>query len=246
MRWALAFLGYVLAWVVTAVWWGSFIVLSLITAKRLTDRLFPPVAHAWGRALLRLVRVELRQLNPTTLQGRAPRVVVINHQSLLDGLWGATIVPPGALAIGKKEIIHIPVVNVLWWLLDFVRVDRSNRQKALESLRGVPQRIHEERRSLFIAPEGTRTRDGNIGPFKKGAFWLAMLSRAPIHPVVVSGAYESLPRTRLLPRPGVIRLMFLSPIDTRGWTHARLDEHIDDVRTRMVAAYESMRAQAAP
>jgi 1-acyl-sn-glycerol-3-phosphate acyltransferase len=234
-------LGYLAAWVFTVLYWLPLLVVGLATGGWFTRRYLAPLAHAWGRAVLGLVGVRVVVEGGELLEGAASRVVVVNHQSSLDLLWGAVITPPRAIAIGKKELIYIPVVNALWWIMGFVRVDRSDTHKALRSLSGVSARVRDGKRTLFVAPEGTRTPTGEVLPFKKGAFWIAMESGAPIVPVVVHGAFELLPRARVIPRPGVIHLRVLPPVPTAGWRREELDANIARVRDAMMDAYAALR-----
>jgi putative phosphoserine phosphatase/1-acylglycerol-3-phosphate O-acyltransferase len=129
----------------------------------------------------------------------------------------------------------------VWWLLDFIRIDRANHARAIAALEGVPGLLVRERRTLFVAPEGTRTRDGSILRFKKGAFHIARQAGVPVCPVVVAGAFELLPRGHLLPRRGVIRLSYLEPVSSAGVTHETEGAWIEDIRSKMVREYERIR-----
>ncbi len=236
----------ILCWIIVAVYWSAFIVVYGITFKKLPERWVTAAIRFWGHLLLWVAGIKLRLDNPSTLEDRLSRVVVVNHQSALDILWGAAIIPEGALAIGKKEVIYIPFLNLLWWLFGFIRIDRSNSKKAHQGLAHVATLLRTEARSLIIAPEGTRAPTSTMLPFKKGAFRIAIEAQAPIYPVVVSGAVELWPKSRLLPLPGEIRLRFLTPIPTSGLTLQNLDDLMTKVRSEMEAALQSLEKNAAP
>lgn len=197
--------------------------------------------RGWGVGGLKLagIRVILDNECPYADRPEA-RVVICNHPSALDLLWGAAICPPRPLAIGKKELIFVPIINWAWWMLRFRRIDRRDRAAAVASLQDVPRWVRDNRLSLVLAPEGTRSHDGGIGPFKKGPFHIAVAAQAPIYPVVVSGAFELMPRTAWLPRTGAVRIRFLDPIPTAGMGAEQVTRLASDCRERMRGALRDL------
>lgn len=218
---------FVLVWVFTAIFWALLLGTYLLTLRLLPDAWLTHAIRFWGRAVLGILGIRLTLVNPMPwadpVRGRVPRVVVCNHQSALDLVWGAVICPPGVLAIGKREVLYIPVLNVIWWALRFIRIDRSNTQDAVARLQGVADAILSDDRTLVIAPEGTRSPDGQVLPFKKGAFHIAVQAQVPITPIVIHGAYELCPKTRLLAAAGELRLKFLPEVPTAGLTADDVD-----------------------
>ena len=91
-------------------------------------------------------------------------------------------------------------------------IDRSDRQRAIESLREAGEKVRHSRGVVVIFPEGTRSRDGSLAPFKKGAFMLAAESRVPIVPTAVTGSYEIMPKGSWRITPRTIHVHFLDPI----------------------------------
>ncbi len=241
----LAFLRVILAWVFTGFMWIPLLFIYLVSFRLIPDSILSKMIRFWGRTLLKLLSVQLEFVNTSTLEDQRPRVIIVNHQSALDLLWTAAIVPPSVSAIGKKEIIFVPIINVVWWAFDFIRIDRSNTRKAIQSLQGVAENLSTRKKSLLVAPEGTRTYTGEILPFKKGAFHIAFTGNIPIYPVVVSGAFELLPRTRFLPKPGVIRVQFLAPVETKGLKIDDMPPLIDKVRNQMIAALNELNSRNA-
>lgn len=224
------------AWVFTAAYWTSVFLLQVLALRRLPRTFLQASARFWGRAVMRLLGIRL-EVEGAPFDTRASRVIVFNHQSALDMLWCAAMAPPAVLALGKSEIVYVPFVNMGWWALDFMTVDRKHPRKAVESFSRVAEAIARDQRSLLVSPEGTRTRDGSVGPFKRGAFQLAVRAQAPVCPVVVSGAFELLHRTEWLPRPGVIRLRCLPPVETRGLSERDSAALAERVRDEIVRAY---------
>lgn len=200
------------------------------------------VLRGWARGVCAILGIRIELDNASTLEDEAPRVVVFNHQSALDMLWVPWICPPGPVALGKKEVVWIPVVNLAWWALDFRLVDRNDPRRAALCLKGLPEALGAGR-SLLVAPEGTRSKDGSMLPFKKGAFVTAIRAGAPVYPVVVHGAYELLPKTSLVPKPGLIRLRFLPPVPTAGLGVGDAEALAERLRRSMAQAYDEMRAR---
>jgi putative phosphoserine phosphatase/1-acylglycerol-3-phosphate O-acyltransferase len=194
--------------------------------------------------LLALGGVRVLYDNPSTLRDRKARVVMINHPSTFDVIWAALILPPASLPLGKRELIYYPGINLAWWALRFGRIDRSNPEAARRILGEMVQQVHRERLSILMAPEGTRSCNGSLQTFKKGAFHLAMEAGIPIFPVVASGAYEVWPRHRWLPVPGILQVRFLPPIATTNWQLKDLDAHVESVRSAMQDALRALERAA--
>jgi 1-acyl-sn-glycerol-3-phosphate acyltransferase len=230
----------IVVWTFTTTYWSALIAVHLLCLKRLPPRWVAAAAQFWGRVTLRLLGIRLEILNESTIATQQARVIIVNHQSAVDMAWGAAICPPAPLGIGKREIIYVPVFNLIWWGMGFIRINRSNHAAAIRALEGVASLITSGRRSLIVAPEGTRTPDGTIGPFKKGAFHIARQAQVPICPVVVSGAFETLPKGSVLPGKGHIRLRFLPPVPTQGLTRENEDAFIENIRQDMIRAYEEL------
>ena len=240
-----AFLRSLIAWIFTAVYWVFTLAVMIgVYLGRLPDKIAIEIIHFWGNAVLRILGIELEYLNESTLTEAASRVVVVNHQSALDLLWGAAICPPKPLAIGKKEVIYIPFLNVAWWVFGFIRIDRKNSASAIRALNRIVHLIQSGHRSLFIAPEGTRSHDGLFGPFKKGAFHIAIQAQAPIYPVVVSRAYELMTRRSFIARPGKIKVYFLPPVSTQGKTSDDVASLMEEVRAQMLEVFNKINCVA--
>lgn len=231
----------IIAWCFSLIYW--FIVISVygLSLRSLPDRFVHAAIHLWGKVTLKILQIQVELVNSNTMLDAKPRVVIMNHQSVLDLVAGACICPPSPLAIGKKEVVYIPIINLIWWGLRFIRIDRKHKEKAIASLEKVNDVLVQQSRSLMLAPEGTRTLDGSILPFKKGAFHIAIKNQVPIYPIVCVGAYELMPKSSFFPKPGKIRFYFLPPVSTAGLTTDQIDSLIDRVRSEMVSIYEKLR-----
>lgn len=158
-----------------------------------------------------------------------PAIYVCNHTSILDIFLGIWLSPIGTCGIGKKSIVYYPIFGQLYLLSGHLRLDRGNREKAIASLQGLARYVLKHRLSVFIWPEGTRSRDGRLQPMKKGAFHLALTCRLPIVPMIVSGAHRGWTKNTLALRRVPIDVTFAEPIDTSEWKLETLDDHMEEV-----------------
>jgi 1-acyl-sn-glycerol-3-phosphate acyltransferase len=142
-------------------------------------------------------------------------VVMMNHQSMIDILVAWMVLPTGPRFVAKKVLSYVPVIGLFMWAMGMVPIDRSNRHAAIKALRKA-QDVVKKGRILACFPEGTRTRDGFVGPFKKGVFVVAQKTGAPIVPIALHGCATLVPRTGWRPRPAALRAKVGKPIDATG------------------------------
>ena len=157
-----------------------------------------------------------------------PAVFLFNHQSNADLLIMAKLVRKNTVAIAKKELKYTPV-GPLFQAAGVVFIDRKNRDKAIEALKPVIDVLNNGT-SVAIAPEGTRSYDYQLGPFKKGAFHLAMKAKVPIIPICIMNAHDVMPRGAKFINPTVVTVKVLDPISVKGWTKKNMDAKIEEVR----------------
>ena len=141
-------------------------------------------------ALCPLIRLEYKGLK--NIDRKKPSVIVMNHQSILDILLIFTIFFPAKM-IAKKVLARVPIVGWNLYMSGHILIDRSNRKSQIEAIRRMDD-ILVEGDSLMIYPEGTRTTDGEIAEFKKGAFRSACNTGTSVLPVVIDGAFQALPK----------------------------------------------------
>ena len=157
-----------------------------------------------------------------------PRIIVANHLSNVD-IWAlGQVLPLKARFVAKQELRKVPVVGGAMAASGMVFIDRSNRNRAVKSLRLAAEKIRGGR-SVMLFAEGTRSRDGRLHPFKKGPFHLALEAGVPVVPVAISGSWGILRPRSLVVTPGVVRVHFLEPVDVSPWQpdDARgLTEHV--------------------
>ncbi len=127
-----------------------------------------------------------------------------------------------------------PIIGWALWLARFPFIDRASRERAIRTL-DKAARLLRTGTSLVIFPEGTRSPDGRLLPFKKGGFILALQAGVPIVPVSIRGGGEVLPKGSLRLRPGCIEVIFGAPVSTSHYTMGTKEQLIEEVRRRILA-----------
>ncbi|MCA1610296.1 MAG: lysophospholipid acyltransferase family protein [Thermoanaerobaculia bacterium] len=204
------------------VWLGISLATLLFGIPAILAAFVPPrgdwflrFARGWARAILAFSGVSVRVLRPERLRGPSPVVLVANHESLADILVLLAHVPFQVRFLAKRSVFSIPVLGWSIRAAGFVPVDRGDRARSASTLDAALARL-ESGRSVVIFPEETRTRTGELLPFKKGAAVLALRSARPLLPVAISGTRQVLSRESLLPSPGRIVLAVGDRIESAG------------------------------
>jgi putative phosphoserine phosphatase/1-acylglycerol-3-phosphate O-acyltransferase len=177
-----------------------------------------------------LIGMELEVRGRENLWNRRPAIFMFNHQSNADMLVMASLVRRDIVGIGKRELKSLPIIGPLMGASGVVFIDRSNRQAAIDAMAPVVQTMKEQRKSLVLAPEGTRAPTRKLGAFKKGGFHIAIQSGLPIIPVVIHNSGDISPKGDPIFRSGTVHVDVLPAIDTSGWAVATIDEHVAQVR----------------
>jgi len=189
------------------------------------------VARTWARVLLAVTNVQVRVVGKEHIAGETPYIFMSNHQSDFDIFIVLAHLPGQFRWIAKKELFRIPIFGRAMKNAGYIEIDRQHRQRALQNLAEASRKIREGK-SVMSFPEGTRSKDGAIKPFKKGMFHLAMEAGVPIVPITIIGAAEIMPKRSLKINPGRITMVIDKPIDTSGYTDASRPELIE--RTRRI------------
>ena len=203
------------------------------------QRIFEAAPRRWAGLLLRAAGVRVLAENPPKMPLERPQVVVANHVSWFDVLALCAATPGRYLFVAKKEVRRAPFLGRAAEECGHIYIDRSNRQAALESLVGLKERLAREKPIIIMFPEGTRSATGELQPFKKGAFVLALEAGADVVPTAVLGSRAIMKKHSLLIHPGTITVRFGEPIPVAGMTMERRDQLIHDSReavARLLAA----------
>lgn len=215
------------------------IVISLVRRDR--SRL----ARDYARMLARLVRPALGTRvevhGEERLYERRPCVFISNHQTILDAPILAGIFPHETAVVAKQGIRKIPLFGWLYEVTGNILIDRADRAKAVGRLREAEEAIRQRGVSVWIFPEGTRgTAPGELLPFKKGAFHMAVATGVPLVPVVVSPLKQLYDLENRCIRPGTAEVRVLEPIPTTGLKEDDLLPLMEEAHRRMAAALAEM------
>lgn len=171
------------------------------------------VGRFWARSILCVSRVKVSVQGLERIDPAATYVYMANHQSMFDILALLGYLPIQFRWLAKTELFRIPIFGYSMARVGYISIDRSNRKSAIKSLKEAARKIAQGV-SVVVFPEGTRSPDGEIRPFKKGGFYLAIDSGRPIVPVVIGGSHRIMPKGKLRIRPGRIVLSVNQPVET--------------------------------
>lgn len=191
------------------------------------------MSSVWGDVAASAAGIDLRVEGEEHLWEQRPAVFIFNHQSGLELILLLKMLRRDFTGIAKEELRRNPVFGPLFRAAGVVFVDRSDTTKAIQALAPAVEAL-KQGRSLIIAPEGTRSKTPTVGPFKKGAFRLAMQAGVPIVPIVFRNVLDALPKGAAIVRPAVVEAVVLPLVDTSAWTLDTLDDRISQVRSRYV------------
>lgn len=187
------------------------------------------IARLWARMLLWLSGIRVDVIGRENVLIGRPQIFMANHQSDFDILIVLAHIPGQFRWIAKKELFKIPIFGQAMKNAGYIEIDRQNHERAMKSLDEAAAKIREGK-SVVTFPEGTRSKDGTIKPFKQGLFHLAIQVGVPIVPISIIGAHEIMPKRTLKVNPGRITMVIDRPQDVSGYTIETRGELIERVR----------------
>lgn len=182
---------------------------------------------------LKIMGVKIIVHNKEGLSLNGPFVYLSNHQHNFDIFPGAYLIPKNTVSIGKKSIKYIPFFGQFYWLSGNILIDRSNKKNAFGTLDETVNKIRDQKISVWIMPEGTRSKGRGLLPFKKGPFVTAIKAQIPIIPIVISSYVGKLQLNHW--RAGTIIVEILPPISTTSMS-------IDNASTLKDHTYHLMKS----
>lgn len=236
LRTGLALLGFIVA---------STYAIGIALVRRDRSR----VAYDYAQAMVRLMRpplgLKVNVEGQEHMTAQRPCIYIVNHQSAFDVPVLAELHLPDTVIIGKKELRNIPFFGWLYEATGNILIDRSNTSRAVGRMREAEVAIRERGVSVWIFPEGTRGKvPGQLLPFKKGAFYMAVAAGVPIVPVVVGPVAEIFDVGRRKIRPGTVQVRVLEPISTEEYDEQKIDRLINTARDRMAATLAELSGEA--
>ena len=206
----------------------------LLPGRTLKGKVFLWVSKLYSRIALFVLGVTVTCRGLENIDARKAYVFMSNHVSHADSPALASVIPHPLHWVFKKELSTIPVFGWVLLACGQVMVDRSAPDKSKAAMEEALSGLSGNN-SVMIYPEGTRSRDGNLQPFKKGGFWMALQVGLPIVPVRVSGSRNIVAADTLRVRPGIITVEVFPPIETRGKTPSDIPDLMNRVREAMLS-----------
>ncbi|HEY5577945.1 MAG TPA: lysophospholipid acyltransferase family protein [Deferrimonas sp.] len=198
------------------------------------DRIPSGVMRWWGRKFIRIGRWNVRVEGLSNLPAGGA-ILAANHQSLVDIPLFLAALPRDVRFLAKRELGRIPLFGYAMEKAGNLFIDREDPRDAVHLIREATARIGRGQ-MVVIFPEGTRSRDGTVGGFKPGAFFLARKTGAPLLPVLVDGGHKALPRGAFLFRPADLVVRVLPPVTADGDRPLTRDEMAYETRKRILSA----------
>jgi len=198
------------------------------------DRIPSGVMRWWGRGIIRIGRWKVRVEGLSNLPAGGA-ILAANHQSLVDIPLFLAALPREVRFLAKRELGRVPLFGYAMAQAGNLFIDREDPRDAVHLVREATARIGRGQ-MLVIFPEGTRSRDGTVGGFKPGAFFLAQKTGAPLLPVLVDGGHKALPRGSFLFRPADLVVRVLPPVTADGGRSLSRNEMAYETRKRILSA----------
>lgn len=179
--------------------------------------------------------------DPKSVRSQMPAIFVGLHQSNWDIVTMAHLPQPGLVCVGKKSLLYAPIFGILFFLSGNILLDREKRSKAGETFMKIVQRIQNKHLSIWMFPEGTRSKYGPVGKFKSGAMHTAMLAKVKIIPFVTSTYAGQIDLGRW--DNGEVHIKLLPAIDGATIERNEITKATQDLRTTMIETLKQLDPQ---
>jgi 1-acyl-sn-glycerol-3-phosphate acyltransferase len=232
---------YVVLVVSTVVHALTAVVAGIFRVKNRRGGVYDWAGTDWARDILRAAGTPVIAEGLEHIPRDRPVIYASNHSSMFD-IWALFATLPGSVRfVAKQELFRIPLLGGAMRAVGHISIDRAAHKKAFAAYDEAARTIQRGTYSIVVFPEGTRSRTGELLPFRNAPFALAIAAQVPIIPVYVHHTFEILPKGawRLRPRP--IRLLVAPAIATTGLVASDRERLRDDVRVAMVALQSKAR-----
>ncbi len=227
---------YIMLWVVlTTIFWDTIaIIISFFTR---TGNPVHIIARIWARGILYVSRIRVKVNGLNQIDPTQSYVYMSNHQSNFDIPVLLAHLPVQFRWLAKAELFKIPLFGRAMQGAGYVKIDRFNQESAFQSIKEAAAKM-KDGVSVMIFPEGTRSRDGRIRPFKKGGFIMAVDAGVPIVPIVLQGTWSIMEKSSLQINTGDVVINLEKPIATTNYSRQNKDELIEAVRRVICERFE--------
>jgi 1-acyl-sn-glycerol-3-phosphate acyltransferase len=226
-------------WLWAALWTVAWVILAMVVSVFSSEAALAMGRLFWVRPLFWVMGVRLKREPLPDLDWTRPYLFAMNHQSTLDIPAAVAALPVSIRFVSKQSLSRVPFIGWYMRRTGMIFVDRSNRARAVESLRQAGAQIRAGAH-ILIFPEGTRSHDGKILPFKKGPFALALAAKVPIVPVAIEASGQVLPADAWTMYPGTIRVKVGQPIPTEGRSEDDREALAREVREAIVRLHREI------
>ncbi len=196
-----------------------------------TGGIYDLISIAWSSTIFFAAGIKVTIEGLEHLDKDTSYIFMSNHLSHLDTPAFMAKLPFKIRFFTKKELLNIPIFGQAIYMGKHIIIDRKNTEKAKRSINEAKKRIRKYGFSVLVFPEGTRSKTGKMGDFKKGGFVLAIETGIPIAPIEISGSFKLLPTHTLLIKSGAIHIKVGNPIPVDTFTIERKQELMDRVRS---------------
>ena len=196
-------------------------------------------ASTWSRMIVRTVGTRVRVRGAENIRAGESYVFLSTHQSYMDIPVMLGYLPAQLRIAAKREVFQIPFLGWHMRRGGHISINRGSTNEAVSALRRAAREIHPGL-SVFLFPEGTRTRDGSLQPFKKGGFRVALQTGLPVVPVTIIGTRQVLPRDSFVFRPGPVLIHLDAPIPTAPLDDRDLPALMQRVRDAMTKHFREV------
>ena len=227
---------FIILWVVLSTFVLGILAIIISLFSR-TGNIVHRIARIWGRGILFVSRIRVTVEGLARIDPLRSYIYMSNHQSNFDIPVLLAHLPVQFRWLAKAELFKIPIFGRAMRGAGYVRIDRFNRQSAIDSINEAAAKM-KDGVSVMIFPEGTRSRDGNIRPFKKGGFVMAVDSGVPIVPIILRGTRPIMEKSSLRINTGDVSLQIKKPIETTGYTRETKNNLIEMVRSVICQGFE--------
>lgn len=200
----------------STIWYGTRILWAARRGGEPARCACETLPRAWARTLLWAAGVEVVMENAEVIDPERPQILVANHVSWYDVLALTAHIPGAFRFVAKKELETIPFFGPSWLACGHISIDRQDRSAAIRSLARAREELERSHPTVILFPEGTRSPDGRLLPFKKGAFVLAVQTGVEVVPAAIMGSREVMPKGSFRIRSGRVRIRFGQPIPVEG------------------------------
>lgn len=229
-------------WTVLVTGFFAVVVILISFISRNGDTIHK-VARIWAKCILVASGVKVTVKGLPNIDPAGSYIYMSNHLSNFDIPILMSYLPVQFRWLAKAELFRIPLFGYAMKRAGYISIDRSDRKSAIQSLNKAAKIIRNGV-SVVIFPEGTRSQNNNIQPFKKGGFFLAIDSGVHIVPIIIHAAWSIMPKKQFLVKPGNVVLEITSPIESSDYTRETRDDLMEKIRNVIMESFEKGKKDA--